>query len=92
MSAIISFAEAVVSPVEVFHLSWGVVASVTPNSATTIVAFDLFGATGLDATTTTNLQLSRVPSLSAGDKILVGRIGSGGWVIIDKVETIEGTG
>ena len=75
-----------------FAVSWGTVAVVTQTAQTTFVAFDLFGAPALDATTTTNQQLAGVPTLAAGDKIMVARTGAGAWVILGKVETLGGTG
>ena len=92
MSVLVALSEAVAAPPAMFQWAWAIVASVTQSTTTTVVAFDLYGATALDAATTTNLQLSRVPTLAAGDKILVGRAGSGGWVIIDKIEVMGGSG
>ena len=92
MSALIALAEAVAPQPQMFQWAWGVVASVTQSTTTTVVAFDLYGSTGIDAATTTNLHLSGAPALAAGDKILVGRAGSGAWVIIDKIEVMGGSG
>ena len=74
-----------------FSLAWGLVAAVTQSTTTTTIAFDLYGAPTLDATTVTNLTLSTTPTLVAGDKILVAKIGQGAWVVIDKIEALEGS-
>ena len=87
--SVLTLAEALVAPAETFAVSWGVVARVQIGQTSTTVFFDLFGAPGVDATSGTNLKLARVGTLNPGDKILVARVGGGGWVILDRVAVAD---
>ena len=87
MSAVLTLAEALAPAAPQFGLAWAVVARVQIGQVSTTVFFDLYGAPGIDATSGTNLKLARVGTLNPGDKILVARMGGGGWVILDRVAT-----
>ena len=89
---LLNLSSAVAPPPMGFSLCWAVVAKVTAGADTDRVAFDLYGAPSLDAGSETNLLLSGVPTLTAGDRILVGKTGSGAWVILGKIERLAGTG
>lgn len=89
MSAIATLSDALRPRPEAFVLSWAIISDVQVGLNTTVVFFSLFGATAADAVSASNLKLARVGTLAPGDKILVARTGSGGWVILDRVALVD---
>ena len=88
MSAIVTLADALRPAAETFAIKWGVVSRVIVGPQTTVVDFNLFGSPS-DAASSSNLKLARVGTLNPGDRIAVARMGSGGWVILDRVVPME---
>ena len=69
---------------------WARVTSVEIGTTITVVYFSILGAPGTGALSAATEKLARVGVLNPGDKIQVERYGQGSWLIIDKIQRIEG--
>ena len=70
-------------------LAWGIVSAVQVGRTTTNIFFSLYGAPTLDAVSGTNIKLARVGTLNPGDKVLLAKLGGGGWVVMDRIRTAD---